>query len=354
MEMNIGTNIKRLRLSKGMTQEQLAGLLSVSTAAVSKWEAQNTYPDITLLFPLAQLFGVSVDELLGYDEAKEKADIDAVISEYLALGRKRDFAARDKLIRQARKTYPHDFRIMNTYMWHLAGGSADNDPSELMKHKDELSGICDRILENCTADKLRASAITVKAKLLHAEGKTEEAIKLIDTLPEWYSPQMKEQLFAKDTAEYRYWNRRNAIGLIDVSAIKFARIVRYDPTLSFDEKIEKLCRIAQAFSELQQKTGMALYCIAEHSVLTVAAGMFFFDCTDVGSSLRVNEMLLVSAQKMIRAAQNDEALTELIRKTYQTDSLVAWHIDQIEKSSAPQYIALRGHPETFKMLEKFK
>ena len=55
MEMNIGTNIKRLRLAKGMTQEQLASLLSVSTAAVSKWEARNTYPDVTLLFPLAEL-----------------------------------------------------------------------------------------------------------------------------------------------------------------------------------------------------------------------------------------------------------------------------------------------------------
>ncbi|MBR3422953.1 MAG: helix-turn-helix transcriptional regulator, partial [Clostridia bacterium] len=336
MEMNIGTNIKRLRLAKGMTQEQLAGLLSVSTAAVSKWEAQNTYPDITLLFPLAQLFGVSVDELMGYDEAKEKADIDAILSEYLALGRKREFAARDKLIRSARKNYPHDFRIMNTYMWHLAGGSADNDPSELMKHKDELLGICDCTLENCTVDKLRAAAITVKAKLLHAEGKTEEAMKLLDTLPEWYSLQMKEQLFAKDTAEYRYWNRRNAIGLIDVSAIKFARTVRYDPSLSFGEKIEKLGRIARAFAELSQKPGMELYCIAEHSTLDVAARMFFFDSTDVGSSLRVNEMLLVSAQKLMREAQNDEALTELIMKTYQTDSLVAYHIDQIEKSSAPQ------------------
>ena len=354
MEINIGTNIKRLRLAKGMTQEQLAGLLSVSTAAVSKWEAQNTYPDITLLFPLAQLFDVSVDELMGYDEAKEKTDIDAVLSDYLALGRKHDFAARDKLIRSARKKYPHDFRIMNAYMWHLAGGSANNDPSELIKHKDELLWICNCMHENCTLDKLRDAAITVKAKLLHAEGKTEEAINLLDTLPEWYSPQMKEQLFAKDTPEYRYWNRRNAMGLIDVSAIKFARAVRYDPSLSFGEKIESLDRIAQAFAELQQKPGMELYCIAEHSVLEVAAGMFFYDSADVDSSLRINEMQIVSAQKLMRAAQNDEVLTELIRSHYQTDDLVAWHIDRIENSSFPQYVALRGHPETFKMLEKYK
>ena len=78
MELNIGLNIKRLRLSKGLTQERLAELLSISTAAVSKWEAKNTYPDITMLFPLAEIFGVSVDELLGYDEAKAKAEIQGV------------------------------------------------------------------------------------------------------------------------------------------------------------------------------------------------------------------------------------------------------------------------------------
>ena len=69
MNLNIGTNIKRLRLEKGLTQEQLAELLCVSTAAVSKWESKNTYPDITLLFPLASIFGVTIDELMGYDEA---------------------------------------------------------------------------------------------------------------------------------------------------------------------------------------------------------------------------------------------------------------------------------------------
>ena len=81
MDLNIGMNIKRLRLVKGMTQEQLAELLTVSTAAVSKWEAKNTYPDITMLFPLAEICGVTVDELLGYEEAKAKAAVDKIHAE---------------------------------------------------------------------------------------------------------------------------------------------------------------------------------------------------------------------------------------------------------------------------------
>jgi transcriptional regulator with XRE-family HTH domain len=55
MELKIGKNIRRLRRDKGMTQEQLAELLNISCAAVSKWESCDTYPDITMIFPLAHL-----------------------------------------------------------------------------------------------------------------------------------------------------------------------------------------------------------------------------------------------------------------------------------------------------------
>ena len=65
MEMNIGANIKRLRNKKNITQEQLATAMNISCAAVSKWERGETYPDITLLQPLAYFFEVTLDELMG-------------------------------------------------------------------------------------------------------------------------------------------------------------------------------------------------------------------------------------------------------------------------------------------------
>ena len=49
MKMTIGTNIKRLRTAKDITQEQLSVAMNVTCAAVSKWERGETYPDITLL-----------------------------------------------------------------------------------------------------------------------------------------------------------------------------------------------------------------------------------------------------------------------------------------------------------------
>ena len=60
-----GATIKELREKRGMTQAQLAGILSVSDKAVSKWETGAGYPDITLLEPIAAALRVSVAELLA-------------------------------------------------------------------------------------------------------------------------------------------------------------------------------------------------------------------------------------------------------------------------------------------------
>ncbi len=66
----LGRRIARMRLQHGMTQERLANIANVSSQAVSKWENDQSYPDIMLLPLLARTFGVSVDELLGAEEPK--------------------------------------------------------------------------------------------------------------------------------------------------------------------------------------------------------------------------------------------------------------------------------------------
>ena len=61
----LGRRIARLRLAKTATQERLAKELNVSPQAVSKWENDINYPDISLLPDLARFLGVSVDKLLS-------------------------------------------------------------------------------------------------------------------------------------------------------------------------------------------------------------------------------------------------------------------------------------------------
>ena len=61
----LGRRIARLRLARTATQERLAKELNVSPQAVSKWENDINYPDISLLPDFARFLGVSVDELLS-------------------------------------------------------------------------------------------------------------------------------------------------------------------------------------------------------------------------------------------------------------------------------------------------
>ena len=73
----LGRRIARLRLSRTATQERLAKELNVSPQAVSKWENDINYPDISLLPDLARFLGVSVDELLSGASASAQESVAA-------------------------------------------------------------------------------------------------------------------------------------------------------------------------------------------------------------------------------------------------------------------------------------
>ena len=64
----IGENIAYFRKQKKMTQEELAEKMAVTAQAVSKWECDSSYPDITVMQTLAKTLGVTVDELLSGEQ----------------------------------------------------------------------------------------------------------------------------------------------------------------------------------------------------------------------------------------------------------------------------------------------
>lgn len=80
-----GQTIKNLRHKANMTQEKLAELLSISPQAISRWETDAAMPDISLLPPLANIFGVTTDHLLGmdtYQKDSRKAEFDEAFHQY--------------------------------------------------------------------------------------------------------------------------------------------------------------------------------------------------------------------------------------------------------------------------------
>lgn len=68
--MAINDNIRKLRLQKHMTQEELREYLGISGQAVSKWEQGITLPDISLLSVLAGCFGATIDSLFANEVSR--------------------------------------------------------------------------------------------------------------------------------------------------------------------------------------------------------------------------------------------------------------------------------------------
>ena len=107
MELKIGSKIAELRKAKGMTQEQLALALGISAPAVSKWETDNSYPDITLLCPLARALDTSVDTLLEYDEVMTEEKVKAYTNEIIKIERNGDVLLANEKLQKLLCQYPN-------------------------------------------------------------------------------------------------------------------------------------------------------------------------------------------------------------------------------------------------------
>ena len=72
MQLDLGKRIRELRQRNRITQETLAEALGVTSQAVSRWEASGSYPDVEIIPAIANYFGVSIDELFGYNSDREE------------------------------------------------------------------------------------------------------------------------------------------------------------------------------------------------------------------------------------------------------------------------------------------
>ncbi len=333
MTMNIGYNIRRLRNEKAMTQEQLASRMGVTSAAVSKWESGQSLPDITMVMPLARVFEVTTDELMGYNAAVTEAEVDALLKRYNELEQAGHYEQADELIKQARADYPSDYRLMNRYMWHLVGGSADNDPAVLLQNEKELTAICDCIEDGCRDPHLRLEAITMRAKLLYAAGNTEKALAVLQALPSFYQTagQKTEQLFAKDTPDYRYWNERNLIELATFTATKLFRSVWFENTLDLSARIEKAEALGDMYATMYQQNGHIVLAITAHTLFVALS----LKCEDIATAVCVTEKLLIVCTALTDAAKTNGVLAEFLMHTYRTTDLVAWTVNERKHLHTP-------------------
>lgn len=179
--LNLSDNIMRFRHEKKLTQEELADFMGVTKASVSKWENAQSTPDILLLPQLAAFFGVTVDELIGYEPQLSGEQIRCYYAELSS-----DFARLDfgEAIEKTRSLayhyyacYPFLLQLCILYCNHYMLAETEEMGKQILS---EAVGWCDRIMDNCSDVGVCSDAFVMKAGLNLQLGRSADAIDALE------------------------------------------------------------------------------------------------------------------------------------------------------------------------------
>ncbi len=178
MRINIGENLKSLRINKNLTQEQLAEILGVSPQAIRRWENNSAYPDITMLPGIASFFNTTIDNLIGINQITKKENINKIHSEALTLIENDEIAKAIDLIREGLKLYPNNSGLL------LALGETLAHNSDDINVRDEAISLLERALQLGDISMKAKSTASVNLLFLYLKSqKIDKANLLIKSLP---------------------------------------------------------------------------------------------------------------------------------------------------------------------------
>ncbi len=204
MKLKLNERIRALRRKSGRTQEELAGILGVSPQAVSRWESAAGYPDTETLPRLANCFGVSLDELFGYEGDRDRR-VDALIErvDRMAWANEYDDVNLDEcasLLREGLAEYPGDERLtmalaevlsrmgwMRHSEWMHYGEDGyiryDFDRHRKNPYWKEAEKLCGDLLSRAEDLEIRTKAARELIRMERVLGKKTRAAEIADTLP---------------------------------------------------------------------------------------------------------------------------------------------------------------------------
>ena len=180
--INIGNKIRELRKKKGITQEALASVLSVSPQAVSKWESSLTYPDMEMIPVIARYFEVSMDILFDYDVREMKAKIQKIVDDawkYLF----DDTPKYIEIIKTALREYPGNEELLtallDAYEYALRDKEDISRLDEMIKLSQKIIMESNDFIRVCNVKDIQAAAYLKK-------GDYQKAKAVLKTLPREY------------------------------------------------------------------------------------------------------------------------------------------------------------------------
>lgn len=188
MRLTIGENIKVIRKSKDITQEQLAEMLGVSCQSVSRWELGVCYPDMELLPVLAGIFEVTIDKLLGVDSIVEQKEVDEYLNRFQIAISKGEIDECISICREGVAKHPNNYDLLNKLMYALfVSGDDTANVSDWKENREkydsEIVSLGERIIKFCPNQDIKLEA-TARLAFHHCEmGRKSIGRLLYETLP---------------------------------------------------------------------------------------------------------------------------------------------------------------------------
>lgn len=170
MNILLDENLRKLRLSRGNRQEDLATHLGVSVQSVSKWERGENLPDLTLVPAIASYYDVSVDDLLGVGEVRKKEKIDWYFAESKRLLHDGKTGVNIELMRKAVKEFPNEYKLIAHLAFSLFFGNR-GDKAML----SEAIELYEKVLRESTDPAIREISINHLSYSYHFLGNNEKA-----------------------------------------------------------------------------------------------------------------------------------------------------------------------------------
>lgn len=174
--MTIGSNIKKLRRERDITQEQLAEFLHLTPSAISQWETDRVLPDIQYLPKLAHLFKVSSDEILGINVEANDEEINRIYQEVRELWCTARRSEAEKLCREGIDRFPNAYILMEELAWNLSYSNNSKD-------REESISLFERIRENVPDEISKNFALGALVEMYMKTGQSEKAKQLAESAP---------------------------------------------------------------------------------------------------------------------------------------------------------------------------
>lgn len=137
--IRLSENLKRYRIMKDLTQEDIAEYLGITPQSVSKWERGESYPDITFLPALANIFETSIDLLIGMDSIRAEETRYSIHKKANEFQRSGDYDSAERVYREALLIYPNKPGMILGLAGVLALKGRTNESIELMERGLPLS-----------------------------------------------------------------------------------------------------------------------------------------------------------------------------------------------------------------------